>query len=85
MCKLRKIEREIILLKKTLVPQVGRGVRMFQDIEDEQTERRIEILETKRQHILSRRESWLPKAIWTAIIPIIVSIVTAWLTSIWLH
>src|SRR3990167_11233174 len=35
-------------------------------------------LRLKRQFILDKRESWLPKTIWNFIIPIIVAIITAY-------
>ena len=39
-------------------------------------------LQLKRQFILDKRESWLPKTIWNLIVPIIVAIITAYITTI---
>ncbi len=39
-------------------------------------------LEMKRQFILDKRESWLPKTIWNLFVPIVVAIITAYITTI---
>jgi hypothetical protein len=41
-------------------------------------------LERKRQFILDRRNSWRAKLIWSFVMPIVVSIITAYAISIWL-
>lgn len=38
-------------------------------------------LQLKRQFIIDRRESWLPKTIWNLIVPIIAAIITAYITA----
>lgn len=40
----------------------------------------LEELETKRKFLLDRRESWLPKALWNVLVPIIVSIIASLFT-----
>ena len=63
------------------------GVR--QEVADRQIEAakkplidEMKILELKRQHILDRRNSWLPKSIWNIFIPIIVAIATTYLLKL---
>ncbi len=40
---------------------------------------RLDLLTTERDFLISKREAFLPKTIWNLVVPIIVSIVTAYL------
>jgi len=42
----------------------------------------LEQLKTKKQFLLDRRESWLPKALWNLVAPVVVSIITALIVTI---
>ncbi|MDP3735460.1 MAG: hypothetical protein Q8R39_03465 [bacterium] len=39
-------------------------------------------LQLKRQFILDKRESWLPKTIWSFLVPIVLAIIAAYITTI---
>ncbi|MDZ4284421.1 MAG: hypothetical protein U1A28_01190 [Patescibacteria group bacterium] len=39
-------------------------------------------LQLKRQIILDQRESWLPKTIWSFLVPIVLAIIAAYITTI---
>lgn len=40
-------------------------------------------LQMRRQFILDRRESWLPKSIWNLIVPIVIAVIAAYITVKW--
>ena len=80
MSKLKEIEQEISGIKSKNTENVwlysDLTRTLASEIEMKASKSRLGELETKRRFILDRRESWLPKTIWSAVVPIIVSIVT---------
>ncbi|OGI95042.1 hypothetical protein A2917_01520 [Candidatus Nomurabacteria bacterium RIFCSPLOWO2_01_FULL_42_17] len=86
MSKFYKIEKEILEIKEEIFDLPNKLRKPIpQSILDGQFDQakkplvhRLEILEHKRNFLIDKRESWLPKTIWNLLIPIIISIIVSW-------
>lgn len=87
--RLQRIEKRILEIMKLVSKDSrerglsGRGIaRSFIDDEikaqDEPLLKEKEQLEKELEFILARRNGWLPTTIWNVIVPVIVSIITAY-------
>lgn len=81
MQKLRKIEQKIIEIQRRINEEINipyyTGVLNKKNILLAEKE----LLDTERKFLLDRRESWLPKTLSSIVIPIIVSLLTVYLTK----
>ena len=50
--------------------------------ENEPLQDELKKLEIKRQFILDRRNSWVAKSVWNVVVPIVISVITAYLVSV---
>jgi len=74
MSKLKNIEKKINEINQELIETNSRKVVVGDSTPKLQSE--LTTLKTKRQFLLDRRNSWLPKTIWSVLVPIIVSVVS---------
>lgn len=94
MSELKKIEKEILRLsmeisgkEKELSHRLSYyGVTQGQldrlvKADNKPLESKFERLEIKRRFILDRRESFIPKTMWNIVVPIVLSVVTAYIAS----
>lgn len=91
MCtKLRSIENRIAKIQKQISQTYETAYKRYpvKDHADMAAEggktkllrNELDGLETKRKFLLDRRESWLPKTVWSILVPIFVSIITLYIT-----
>lgn len=85
--RMSEIEEEIFLIKQEIfeLPKKLKGP-IAQNVLDGRIENakkpllhRLDILTTERDFLISKREAWLPKTIWNLIVPLVVSVATAWI------
>lgn len=85
--RIREIEKEIFLVKQEMFNLPEKLKRpVTQGVLDGLVEKakrpllhRLDLLTTERDFLISKREALLPKTIWNLIVPVIVSVVTAYL------
>lgn len=88
--KLKKIEEQIIEIKgqinlnknNDVSLQCGGGKSPYVELENERLSDELDKLETQRNFLLDRRESWMPKTIWNVIVPIVVTIITLYIVKL---
>lgn len=88
--KLKKIEKQIIEIKEQInfnknndvSRQYGGEKSTLVELENEQLLDELDKLETQRNFLLDRRESWIPKTIWNVIVPIVVTVITLYVVEL---
>ncbi len=93
--KLFSIEKRIIELKQEIAKKPKELRKRLEDVgvsqsqldglvenENEPLQDELKKLEIKRQFILDRRNSWVAKSVWNVVVPIVISVITAYLVSV---
>ena len=75
MGRLKEVEKEILKSYREIGYNPSGGIIADErGIKFDLFRHELKKLEKERQFLLDRRESWLPKTLWTVLVPIIISI-----------
>lgn len=78
--RLKEIEEEILKKQKDSVSD-SENIGNSANVRKIKREAEITALESERHFIVDRRNSWKPKVIWNVLVPIAVSVVTAYIVT----